>query len=889
MNGWSRPSRGLRHTLSSGSSLIGAPAALLLLVGSAVITGLPWLIGLGVITVALWLTVRARRAAALMHGLLDTMLDPHVVLRAVRDRKGRIIDFRFVEANPLACAFNQLSHEQLIGRSLLAQHPASQRTELLQAYIHVVETGEPLILDDWIYPQDVLGGSLRRYDVRAVKLGDGISQTWRDVTERSDAQRRLRLSEEGYHLLADNSIDIVLRLDDHGRISWVSPSIATLGFSASDWVDRPVTELFDPESLQVWEHQLSSISTRGSITARLQLTDRDGRSHWIESVLKTFLDNDGTANGLVLSLRLIDDRVASEHRLDQEIRSKLVEGQRLAAYAEEISSVGSWQLDHASGELEGSSQFHRCMALGEPAEPLTLLQFLAAIQADDRDRFLSTLLQASSDGRAFEEHVRVPHGDHLTRPVVIRGVTRLDARGQPQCTQGTVQDVTELEALRYELDKRQWIDPTTGLPNRAATLRQIEKLIDPADQQSLAIINLDIDDFQRLNDTFGNERCTHLLCGVSDTLRRLLHDADWLARIGSDEFLVIRAGIASSEEAKALALQLQQGLAASDLLSDELHMGIPASIGVSLWPEHASNAEGLLQAANTALMEAKRRGSRQLQLYSSGISERIQERIRMELALWRSLNNEQLSIVYQPQVNGDGQIMGAEALLRWRGADGEAIAPVKFIPLAEATGLIHPIGEWLIDSCFRQLAQWRDAGLPSVALAINLSPVQLEDPSDRLSNYVLECLQRHAIDPQMVEFELTETAIQSDPETVSRQFHALAEAGFHLVLDDFGTGYSSLEVLHRLPFRKLKIDRCFVDPLLQGGADLSIVHASLLMAQRLGLSTLAEGVSRSEQVTLLMELGCDLFQGYLFSPPVSTTEFEAMLQRGTVIPAGSEP
>ena len=233
--------------------------------------------------------------------------------------------------------------------------------------------------------------------------------------------------------------------------------------------------------------------------------------------------------------------------------------------------------------------------------------------------------------------------------------------------------------------------------------------------------------------------------------------------------------------------------------------------------------------------------------------------------------------------------MPLEYSCSWRGADGEAIAPVKFIPLAEATGLIHPIGEWLIDSCFRQLAQWRDAGLPSVALAINLSPVQLEDPSDRLSNYVLECLQRHAIDPQMVEFELTETAIQSDPETVSRQFHALAEAGFHLVLDDFGTGYSSLEVLHRLPFRKLKIDRCFVDPLLQGGADLSIVHASLLMAQRLGLSTLAEGVSRSEQVTLLMELGCDLFQGYLFSPPVSTTEFEAMLQRGTVIPAGSEP
>jgi diguanylate cyclase (GGDEF)-like protein len=823
-----------------------------------------------------------------MRAVIDTLLDPLVVLRAVRDRDGRISDFVFLEANPLACVFNQLPHEQLIGRSLIELHPASQDTELFQSYIRVVETGKPLILDDWMYPENVLGRSQRRYDLRAVQLGDGISQTWRDVTEQSEAQELLRMSQERFHLLAANSIDILLRLDDHGVIRWASPSIETLGFDAANWLDRPVGDLLGTGNHQEWERQLRSISSQPSITARLRLADHEGVSHWLESQLKTFLVSDGTADGLVLSLRLIDERVAMECQLDQEIQRKLLESQRLAANAEEIAAVGSWQLDHTSGKLQGSLQFHRCMSLGEPGTALNLQQFLASIQPDDQDRFQATLQQARSDGQPFKAQVRVPIGCESLRSVVIRGVTRLDASGRPQITEGTVQDVSELENLRCELDKRQWLDPTTGLPNRAATLREIQQLITDAEEKALAIINLDIDNFQQLNDRYSSEHRTHLLCGVGDVLRHELHDADWLALTGSDEFLVIRTGIASIEEARDLAQQLQQVLATSDRLSDEHHMGIPVSIGVSLWPEHASTAEGLLQAANTALTEAKRRGPRQLQLYSTQISEHIQERIQMELALGRSLSAKELSIVYQPQVTSQGLIVGAEALLRWQTTDGMAISPVKFIPIAEETGLIHPIGEWLIDTCFRQLAQWRDAGLPKLSLAINLSPVQLEDPAGRLSRFVMECLQRHGIDSQMVEFELTEMAIQKDPEVLSREFHALAEAGFHLALDDFGTGYSSLELLHRLPFRKLKIDQCFVDPLLHSGADLTIVHATLLMAKRLDLFTVAEGVSNSEQVRLLARLGCELFQGHMYSPPVGAEEFEGMMRLGYVIPSGRE-
>jgi PAS domain-containing protein len=292
MNDWNPVFTGWRNALFGILSLRGEPPAVL--------------------------AVGTRRSESLLRDVIDTMVDPHVVLRAVRDRDGRITDFVFLEANSSACVFHQLPHEQLIGRSLIELHPANQPTELFQAYIQVVETGEPLILDDWMNPQEMLGRSQRRYDLRAVKLVDGINQTWRDVT----------------------------------------------------------------------------------------------------------------ADGLVLSLRLIDDRVAMERQLDEEIQHKLLDSQRLAAYVEEIAAVGSWQLDHASGQLRGSLQFHRCMDLGEPGAALDLPQFLAAIQPADQDRFQATFQQAHGDGRAFEEHVRVPIGGQSLRPVVIRGVTRLDASGR---------------------------------------------------------------------------------------------------------------------------------------------------------------------------------------------------------------------------------------------------------------------------------------------------------------------------------------------------------------------------------------------------------------------------------------------------------------------------
>jgi len=255
----------------------------------------------------------------------------------------------------------------------------------------------------------------------------------------------------------------------------------------------------------------------------------------------------------------------------------------------------------------------------------------------------------------------------------------------------------------------------------------------------------------------------------------------------------------------------------------------------------------------------------------------------MELDMWHALEDGRFSLVFQPQVRADGTLVGAEALLRWTCLNGMSESPAKFIHVAEESGLIHSIGEWVIETCFATLSRWHGMDLPKLSLAINLSPVQLEHPDGRLVAFVSERLEHYRIPPEMIEFELTETAVYRDPEVVHREINRLAKIGFGLAIDDFGTGYSSLQVLQRLPFNKLKIDRCFVDPLLQRAADRTIVHATILMAKRLGLCTVAEGVGQFKQVDLLAELGCDLFQGFLYGRPVAADLFEDLLRRGATM------
>ncbi|WP_259719927.1 bifunctional diguanylate cyclase/phosphodiesterase [Synechococcus sp. CS-1328] len=553
--------------------------------------------------------------------------------------------------------------------------------------------------------------------------------------------------------------------------------------------------------------------------------------------------------------------------------------------AEELSHIGSWELVHATGHLSWSDETYRIFEVDPEEPPTSYNNFLDLVHPGDRSAVDAAYQKALLSGNGYRIQHRLLFADGREKHVLERGKTSYDNQGFPLITIGTVQDVTTMHELETQLEHAAYRDPLTDLPNKAATQRHLEQILQSRTYNDcIALINLDLDQFDSVNETFGPETGNRVLCSTALTLRNLLQPDDWVARLGSDEFLVIRhRGIGSQGAAIELGRWLQSKLGSGRLVGQTLPVQPTACVGVSCCPEHGSDARTLLQCANSALMEAKRRGRNQLQSYSTSVSQRLRDRLEMETQLDYAVEREQLRLVYQPQVDGNGMIVGAEALVRWTNHLGVTIPPDQFIPLAEQTGQIHGIGAWVIETAFAQILTWRSQGLIVPPIAVNVSAVQLEPRLPSLPDAITAAMQRNGLEASQVELEITETALMAYPKQAAEQLNALTTMGFHLAIDDFGTGYSSLATLHSLNLSKLKIDRCFVDRLEQTSADQAIVRATISMARELGLRTLAEGVETEKQWQLLLELGCDLFQGYLFDRPLPQDQFASKLQRATAL------
>ena len=492
----------------------------------------------------------------------------------------------------------------------------------------------------------------------------------------------------------------------------------------------------------------------------------------------------------------------------------------------------------------------------------------------------ANLAQAMEQGsHRFEWlHRRLDNGEPFLGLVTL---TRISLSGQP-ALMAVVRDISEARRYEKRLRDLAYRDELTGLPNRAASLEQLkQRLNQPGPIGALVVLNLDFDRFQAVNDSFGLAVGNQVLVTAATLLRQWLQPDDWLARLESDEFVIIRS-LPSADPAIALRFgrELQQALAAGLAAQDDLPIQPSASIGLALCPSHGREALALLQAANTALMECKRQGHKAgVGLYSQALSMAIQQRLELEVLLEKAIERQQLRLEYQPQVDRQGQLIGAEALLRWTLADGTSISPELFIPLAEQTGLIHAIGAWVIEAGCGQLARWQAQGLKLPRLALNLSPVQFENRETDLDAWLMAVLSRHGVSPVQLELEVTETALLRYPKQASGLLYQLGAAGFRIAIDDFGTGYSSLVNLHTLPVHKLKIDKSFVQRITDSKTDRAIIDSTLVIARRLGLESMAEGVETAAQWQILQELGCDSFQGYLFARPMPPDELVSWLGR----------
>lgn len=435
-----------------------------------------------------------------------------------------------------------------------------------------------------------------------------------------------------------------------------------------------------------------------------------------------------------------------------------------------------------------------------------------------------------------------------------------------------------LETANRQLRHLATHDALTGLPNRVLLDDRLAQASAHAaqDRQMFAVIMVDLDRFKVINDSLGHRAGDTVLHEVARRLEHLVSSTDTVARVGGDEFVLVVGPAATRDDAESVARRAKELLGAPIKLSGVI-LHVSASIGIACYPADGASAEVLLAHADAAMYYAKQRGRNNYLCFDSAMDATTVEHVTLESELHEAVKLGQLELYYQPKVDTTtGDVRSAEALVRWNHPSRGMILPAVFIPLAEKCGLIHEIGAWVLCEACRQCAEWRRAGMPSLRIAVNVAASQFRRGD--LLDEVRHALEQAQLDPKFLEIELTESVVMTDPEESAAILEQLSRMGVLVSVDDFGTGYSSMSYLQRFPIDKLKIDQGFIKELMTRPDDAAIVKAIISLAHGLRLKVVAEGVETGEQLSLLQSLGCDQYQGFLFSPPLPASDFVELVR-----------
>jgi diguanylate cyclase (GGDEF)-like protein/PAS domain S-box-containing protein len=801
-----------------------------------------------------WLIVGVARDIRAQLAAEDTLRR----FRLALDHSGELIaivdleSMRYVDVNDPLCAALGYTREEL-----LAMHPDElipySREALRATYTRLTEGEEVPAIRSHYRCKD---GSLFPYESRRhAVLSEGrwlIVSIARDIRAELAADEALRRRAEEFRAVAENAPDGIMRFDPDLRCVFANAAIVkTAGRPLEAMLGRTLAEFDLPAGIReamsgAVRRALESGETQ---TIEFVFAGPRGERHY-QARLAPERGADGRPVSVLGISRDVTDRKRAERAMaESEARLRSI----VFASAEPLLLIDG----------EGRTLF---------ANPAAAALFGRSVEAMTGTQ-LGLPLAA---GRPAEVDIVIPGGG--VRPAEMQfAATELD--GRPVLVV-SLHDLSERKRFEAHIQHLATHDRLTGLPNRALLDDRVEQAILHArrGRESLALLFVDLDQFKLVNDSYGHAAGDALLVEVAGRLRETVRDGDTVARLGGDEFVILLTSLSQPQDSAVVARKIAEALD-RPLALEGGEIRVSASIGISLFPDDGEGLDALLQSADAAMYRAKDAGRNGFHYYSAEMGEQARARVELEAGLRRALEREELRMHFQPQVDlATGKVIALEALLRWEHPQRGMISPATFIPVAEDSGLIVPVGQWALRAACREAAGWAAAGLGEVKVAVNLSARQFWRGS--VTEAVRAALAESGLPPSRLELEITETVVARDLQQVMLSLEQLRRMGVGVAIDDFGTGYSSLAYLRSLPIQKLKIDRSFIQGIPADPEATALVGEIVRLAHVLSLTVVAEGVETAEQARYLRGAGCEAMQGFLFARPLPGPEAAALLRSG---------
>lgn len=701
-----------------------------------------------------------------------------------------------------------------------------------------------------------------------------------DVTEWKRAEGRIREEEAKFRSLVEQNVAGVMILGEDARIAYVNPYLAKLaGYGEAEMIGRPLLDLLPATQKASAAATLRTLFSREREFKQLvsAIQTRDGKT--IDVIVSARL---ATFEGRPAALGIFID--ITEMR---QAEAEVLKLKNMLENAERIGHVAAWEWNIVSNRLYWSEELYRIYGRDRNAFNPTVRDFFASIHPDDRQRVQAAVAAALKHQEKFDIEFRIVRPDGEERITHARAELRLDKARKPVTMIGVSHDITDSKHAEAEVAYMARHDALTGLGNRLLFADVLQQEIAHAHRsgKTFAVLCLDLDHFKDVNDALGHHVGDMMLKGVADRLLAGVREADSVARLGGDEFAIVQTGIAEPGDAATLAEKILKSMAEPySVAGDDVRT--TASIGITMYGPDSPDTATLLSHADVALYRAKNEGRGTYRFFIESMDAEVRARFRLGAELRDAVTGRQMFLVYQPQVDAvTGRIVGVEALVRWRHPSRGIVPPADFIAAAEKSGLIVPIGQWVLEEAARQMREWLDAGIAPPLVGVNLSALQFRTPLV-LEREIDAALAAFRLTPEKIELELTESVLMEASREHGDMLRRIRGKGVRIAIDDFGTGYSSLDYLRKFPVDRIKIAQNFVLNLSATSSDAAIVKAAISLAHALNLKTIVEGVETGDQVKLITSWGCRHVQGYYFSKPLPPDELLPILRTGKVVPRG---